>query len=142
MLGKNPVYRKQREEYTEEDEEEKTWMYVQMIFGFNDFKYSEKMINTFRCSKIIIFIYTEGFHMKEKDRCRRTPVNIAALFIEQHPEASRGTAAEQKSTPFRSAFNTLLKYLFHPESRIWDPVALSNLVSIGNNQWNQTGHDS
>jgi hypothetical protein len=142
MFSKNPIYRNQREEYAEEEDEGKTWMYVLMIFSFSDFKYSEKMINTFRCSKIIIYIYTEGFHKEKKNRCRRTPVNIATLSVEQHQEASRGTAAEQTSSPLRSEFNTLLKYPFLPESRICDPVTLGNLVSIGNNQWNQVGHDS
>jgi hypothetical protein len=42
-------------------------------------------------------------------------------------------------SPLRSEFKFMLKYPFFPEPLIWDPVTLDNLVSIGNNQWNQVG---
>jgi hypothetical protein len=102
-------------------------------------KYTEQMINTFRCSNLTIFIFTKEFHTEKKNRFPRTPVNITSVSIEQHQEASKGTAAEQMSSFLRSVFNSLLKYPFLPEPRIWDSVTLGNLVSIGNNQRNQVG---
>jgi hypothetical protein len=90
---------------------------------------------------ISIFIYTEWFHTKIEVEFPRTPVNFVSFFSEQYHEASRGAAAEQKGSPFRSVFKFMLKYPSIPESRIRDPVTLGNLVSIGNNQWNQVGID-
>jgi hypothetical protein len=107
------------------------------MFGFNDVKYSEKLINTFRCSKVMIYIFTEGFPTEGEVRFPRTPVNIASVFFKQYHEANRKTAAEQIGSPLRSEFIFMLKYPFLSEPGIWDPVTLGNLVSIGNNQWNQ-----
>jgi hypothetical protein len=135
LLSKNPICGRRREGYFGESSKGKTWVYVQVMFGFNEVKYTEKMINTFRCSKIIIYIFTEGFHTEEKSRCQRTAVNNALLFFEQYHEASRRTSAEQMGSPLRSVFKFMLKYRLIPEPRIWDPVTLGNLVSIGNNQW-------
>jgi hypothetical protein len=63
------------------------------MFGYNNIKYIEKQINTFRC-RSLIFIYIEGFPTEDEDRFPRTPVNIASVSLEQYHEASRRIAAE------------------------------------------------
>jgi hypothetical protein len=141
-LSKNHICRKRREEYFGECSKDKTWVYIKVMFGFSDVKYAEKLINTFRCSRVIIYIFTEGFPTEEEIRFLRTPVNIVSVSIEQYHEASRRTAAEQMGSPLRSEFKFMLKYPFLPEPRIWDPMTLGNLFSIGNNQWNQVGMTS
>jgi hypothetical protein len=73
-----------------------------MMFSFTEEKYTEKLINIFRCSRIIICIFTEGFHTEEKNGCQRTPANNALLSIDQYHETSRRTAAEEMGSPFRS----------------------------------------
>jgi hypothetical protein len=90
----------------------------------------------------MVYIFIEGFHIEEKNRCQRTPVNNALLFFDQYHEASRRTAAEQMNSLFRSEFKFILKFPFLPEPRIWDPRTLGNLASIGNNQWGQVGMTS
>jgi hypothetical protein len=87
----------------------------------------------------MVYLITEGFHTYEKNGFLRTPINSALLIIVQYHEASRRTAAEQMGSPLRSVFKFMLKYPFIPELRNWDPVTLGNLVSIGNNQWDQVG---
>jgi hypothetical protein len=109
MLSKNPICRKQREGYFGESSKDKRWVLIQVMFGVNNIKYAEKQINTFRCSSLI-FIYTERFPTEKEIRFPRTPVNIASVSIELYHEASRRTAAEQMSPPFRSVFKPLLKY--------------------------------
>jgi hypothetical protein len=109
-LSKNPICRKQREGYFWECSKDKTRVYIQIIIGFSEVKYEEKLINTFRCSRVIIYIFTEGFPTEEEIRFPRTPVNIAILSIEQQREASRRTAAEQMGSPLRSVFKFMLKY--------------------------------
>jgi hypothetical protein len=47
MFSKNPICGKQREEYFGEYDKDKTWVYIQVIIGFRDVKYTEKLINTF-----------------------------------------------------------------------------------------------
>jgi hypothetical protein len=132
-LSKNPICRKQRKGYFGECSKDKIRVYIQVIIGFNIIKYAEKLINTFRCSRVTIYIFTEGFPTEEEFRFPRTSVNIATLSFEQHHEASRRTAAEQMGSPLRSRVKFMLKDPFLPEPRIWDPVTLGNLVSIGNN---------
>jgi hypothetical protein len=110
-----------------------------MMFSFSVEEFSENMINTFRCADMRIYFFTDGFHNEEEVRFSRSPINNASVFFDQYHEASRRTAAEQMSSPLRSVFNFMFKYPSIPEPRIWDPVTLSNLVSIGNNQWNQVG---
>jgi hypothetical protein len=91
-------------------------------------------MNTFRCSSLTVFIYTEGFPTKDEVEFLRAPVKVVALFFDPYHEASRGTAAEQKSSPLRSAIIFMLNDPLNPKSRIWDPVTLGNLAPIGNNQ--------
>jgi hypothetical protein len=116
-------------------------MLIQILFGFINIKYAEKQINTFRCSSLIV-IYTEGFPTQDEVRFPRTPVIIASVFFEKYHEASRRTAAEKMSSPFRSIHQIFAQVPVLPELRIWDPATLGNLVSIGNNQWNQVGMTS
>jgi hypothetical protein len=142
MLSKNPVCGKRREEYFGEYSRSKTWVFIQVIFGFNEVKYTEKMINSFRCSKIVIYLFTEGFHTEKKNEFQRTPANIVSLFFDQYRETRRRTAAEQMGSPFRSVHQILAQVPVLPEPRIWDPVTLSNLVPIGNNQWDQVDKTS
>jgi hypothetical protein len=81
MLSKNPICRKRREGYFGESSKDKTWVLIQVIFGFNNIKYAEKQINTFRC-RSLIFISIEGFPTEDEDRFPRTPVNIASVSFE------------------------------------------------------------
>jgi hypothetical protein len=81
-LSKNPICGKRRKGYFGECNKDKTWVYIQVILGFNDVKYAEKLINTFRCSRVIIYIFTEGFPTEEEFRFPRTSVNISALSLE------------------------------------------------------------
>jgi hypothetical protein len=113
--------------YPDEAEKIVFWIFVPIIFGFSNVDFAEKQINTFRCSSLTIFIYTEGFNTEDEVEFPRTPVN-ASFFSEPYHEASWGTAAEQKSSPLRSDFIFMLKYPPISESRIWDPVTLSNMV--------------
>jgi hypothetical protein len=88
------------------------------------------------------FLFTlRGFHTEDEVEFLRTPVNVVSFFSGPYHEASRGAAAEQKSSPLRSENIFMLKFPSISESRIWDPVTLSNLASISNNQWNQVGID-
>jgi hypothetical protein len=141
MLGENTSCRRRSEEYFEELKKVINWLAIQVMFGFSNVHFAEKQINTFRCSKLTIFIYTEGSHTKIEVEFPRTPVNVTSFFSELYHEASRGAAAEQKGSSLRSEINFMLKYPSIPESRIWDPVTLSNLASIRNNQWRQVGID-
>jgi hypothetical protein len=132
MLSKNPICRKRREGYFGESSKDKTWVLIQVMFGFNNIKYAEKQINTFRCSGLI-FIYTEGFPTEDEVRFLRTPVDIVSISFEQYHEASRRTAAEQMGSPFRSAYQVHAQVPVLTEPRIWDPATLGNLVLIKNN---------
>jgi hypothetical protein len=114
---------------------------IQVLFGFSYVNFAEKQIKTFRCSNLAVLIYTEGFPTKDEIEIPRTPVNVVELFFDPYHRASRGTAAEQKSSPLRSEIIFMLNDSLNPKSRIWDPVTLGNLVSIGNNQWTQVGID-
>jgi hypothetical protein len=138
MLSKNPIRRKQREGYFGESNKSKIWAFIQVMFGFNNVKFAQKQINTFRCNSLI-FIYTEGFPTKDEDRFSRTPVIIASVSIEQYHEASRRTAADQMGSPLRSEHQVHTQVPVLLEPRIWESATLGNLVSIGNNQWNQVG---
>jgi hypothetical protein len=91
-------------------------------------------VDLFGCSKTRICLFTEMFHT---DRCLeflRTPVKSVLLFLFQYHEASRGAAAEQMSSLFRSVTKLLFNGPSFPELRTLDLETLGNLVSIGNNQ--------
>jgi hypothetical protein len=139
LLSKNPICGKRRDGYPGESSKGEIRVYIQVMIDFNEVKCTEKMINIFRSSKVMIYGITEGFHTEKKNRYRRTPVNNALLSIDQYHKTSRRTAAEQMGSPLRSVNKFMLKYPFSPEPRIWDQVTLGNLVSIGNNQCNQVG---
>jgi hypothetical protein len=47
MSSKNPICRKQREEYFGESSKDKTWMLIQVMFGFNNVKYAENRLIPF-----------------------------------------------------------------------------------------------
>jgi hypothetical protein len=113
MLSENHICRKQREGYLGECNKSKIWAFIQAMLSFNNVKFAEKQINTFRCSSLI-FIYTEGFPTKDEVRFPRTPVNIASVSFEQYHEASRRTTSEQMSSPLKSINKFMLKY---PQSR-------------------------
>jgi hypothetical protein len=132
-LCKKPICRRRRAVYPDEAEKIVFWVFVPIIFGVSNIKFAEKQINTFRFSRLIISIYPEGFHTKSEVEFLRTPVNVVSFFSGPYHDASRGAAAEQKSSPLRSEFIFMLKYPSISESRNWDPVTLSNLASIGNN---------
>jgi hypothetical protein len=138
-LCKKHICRKQRAVFPDEAEKIVFWVFVPIIFGVSNIKFAEKQINTFRWSGLIISIYPEGFPTKSEVEFQRTSVNVVSFFSGPCYEASRRTAAEQKSSPLRSEITFMLSYPLISELRIWDPVTLSNLVSIGNNQWNQVG---
>jgi hypothetical protein len=140
LLGKNPISKRRRKEYSDEQGKVITWVVVQVMFGYSNVDFAEKQINTFRCSSFI-FVYTEGFHTELEVEFFRTLVYIASVFLNQHHEASRRTAAEQMGSSLRSAFKFMLKKPIFPGPRILDPATLSNLVPIGNNQWDQVGID-
>jgi hypothetical protein len=96
---------------------------------FNRFKktgFAEKLINIFR-NKIVL---SEGSHT-EGIEDSRTPVNVVSFFSEQYQEVSRGTAAEQKSSPLRSEIIFGAQKDHHPGVTNLDPVTLGNLVLIG-----------
>jgi hypothetical protein len=97
LLSKNPICRKQREEYFRERSEDKIWVFFQMMFNFSEEKFSEKLINTFRCSETI-YIFTERFHSEKEVEILRTPANIASVFFDQHQETSRRTAVRSLQT--------------------------------------------
>jgi hypothetical protein len=85
-------------------------------------------------SKTRICLFTEGFHTGKNFGFLRTAVKSVLLFLDQYHEASRGAAAEQMSSPFRSATKFLFNGPSFQELRTLDSVTLGNLVSIGNNQ--------
>jgi hypothetical protein len=113
MLSKNPICRKRREGYFGESSKSKIWVFIQVMFGFNNVKFAEKQINVFRCSNLI-FIYSEGFPTKDEVRFPRTPVIIASIFFEQYHEASRRTAQSRWVLLLEVYIISLLKY---PTSR-------------------------
>jgi hypothetical protein len=126
-----PICRRRRAVYPDEAERIVFWVFVPIMFGFSNIKFAEKQINTFRCSRLLISIYTEGFPTKNEVEYPRTLVNVASFFSEQYQEVSRGTAAEQKSSPLRSEIIFGAQKDHHPGVTNLDPVTLGNLVLIG-----------
>jgi hypothetical protein len=114
-----PICRRRKVVYPDEAEKIVFWVFVPIIFGISNIKFAEKQINTYRCSSLIIFIYTEGFRTKSEVNFPRTPVNVVSLHFDPYHEASRGTAAEQKSFPLRSAIIFYAQRSSKPKSRIW-----------------------
>jgi hypothetical protein len=104
LLSKNPICVEQRKGYFTKIYKNELWAYNQLMFGFITMKFAEHIINTFRCNRLIIFIFIEGFHTEKKNKFPRTPVNNELLLIEQYHEVSRRTAAEQMGSPCRSEY--------------------------------------
>jgi hypothetical protein len=98
MLCK-PRCRKQRAVFPDEDEIIIYWVFVLVMFGLSNIKFAEKHINTYRCSGLLISIYTEGFHTKSEVEYPRTPVNIVTFFFEPCQEASGGLQQSRRAPP-------------------------------------------
>jgi hypothetical protein len=110
LLSKKPICVKLRRGFFEKIFREGKRVFNLFIFeSILVLKFAEQIINTFRCSKMTIYIFTEGFHANKKNGFLRTPVNSALLSLVQYHEASRRTATEQMGSPLRSVFRFMFK---------------------------------
>jgi hypothetical protein len=106
MLFK-PRSRKQRAVFPGEDAVIVHWVFVPVKFGLSSIKFAEKNINTYRCSRLLISNYTEGFRTKNEFEFPRIPVNIASFFSEPCREASRGLQQSRRAPP-KEAYSFLV----------------------------------
>jgi hypothetical protein len=98
------------------------------------------IINSFRCnSNKQFYLFPEEFHTDKEEIDFRTSVSTILLIFIQYSEASRRAAIEQKGSFLEAFIKFMLTYSLIPELRNWDPVALDNMVPIGNNQYDQVG---